>query len=168
MNESIMIEDITLDDYNIEQYIKDNQDTVLEIKQAKQKELVDKELAEKNTTLIESKLFKKTYQAKYLIKNALYYENLANNVLFTYYARHMWQCGFDKKSKKLYIINLICPNTIPSFSLIGIKTLEEFNGLVLGAGKKILVEENLNGSFSTEEFDKRLLQAKEVAEKYKD
>lgn len=168
MNESITVYEETIDEENLEQFIAENKDVIDLTKQMLEDKDSEKSQAEKNETLINSKLFKKTHQAKYLIKHADHYENLANNLLFTYYHNHMWQCGFDKKSKLLYIINLICPNNIPSFSLVGIKSLDDFTKLVLAGGKKILVEENLDGKVSEEEFNKRLLVAKQVAEKYKD
>jgi len=125
-------------------------------------------VGEKNETFINKNLFKKTHQAKYLIKNADYYENLASNILFTYFPAHMWSAAFDKKDKILYTMNLICPENIPSFSLKGIKSYEDFLKLVLAAGKKILVEQDLERIISDEEFNEKLLKAKEVADKYKD
>lgn len=123
-------------------------------------------VATKNEILINSKMFKKTHQAKYLIKNADKYETVAQNILFNYFSQYPFDAAFDKDDKKLYIINLICPQNIPSFSLVGIKSLQDFSNLVVAAGKKILVEEDLDRVLSDEEFESKMKVSMEVAERY--
>lgn len=127
----------------------------------------DEQITEAKEKYIENNIFKKTHQAKYLIKNAECYENLATNLLDIYMTSYPWSASFDKKTKNLYILNLICPENIPSFSLVGIKTFEQFLELTLAAAKKILVEENLDRILSDEEFNERLEKAHSVALKHK-
>ncbi len=161
MKDSITLHEETIDDNDAEKFLQEYKDFLLE------QDTVES-VAERKEEYINNNIFKKTHQAKYLIKNGEYYENLASNILFTYFPAHMWSAAFDKKDKILYTMNLICPENIPSFSLKGIKSLNEFTKLVLAAGKKILTEENLDRIISDEEFNERLNNANKVAEKYKD
>lgn len=160
-NDSITLHEETIDDEGAEDFLNQYKDLLLS-------EMTEEQIANAKEEYINSNIFKKTHQAKYLIKNGEYYENLASNILFTYFPAHMWSAAFDKKDKILYTMNLICPENIPSFSLKGIKSLDEFTKLVLAAGKKILVEENLDRIISDEEFNNRLKVANEVAEKHKE
>lgn len=160
-NDSITLHEETIEDEDAEKFIQEYKDLLLG-------EMTEEQIASAKENYVNNNIFKKTHQAKYLIKNADYYENLASNILFTYFPAHMWSAAFDKKDKILYTMNLICPENIPSFSVKGIKSLDEFTKLVLAAGKKILVEENLDRIISDEEYNDKLKNAAGVAEKYKE
>lgn len=160
-NDTIILEHEIIDDNKAEEFYQQYKDLL-------EKDPTPEEIAYRKEEYINDNIFKKTHQAKYLAKNGQYYENLAENLLNTYLPAYNWGASFDKKGKSLYIINLICSENIPNFSLVGIKTLEEFTKLVLGAGKKILVEEGLDKIISDEEFNERLVKSNEIAEKYKD
>lgn len=160
-NDSITLHEETIEDEDAEKFIQEYKDLLLG-------EMTEEQIASAKENYVNNNIFKKTHQAKYLIKNADYYENLASNILFTYFPAHMWSAAFDKKDKILYTMNLICPENIPSFSVKGIKSLDEFTKFVLAAGKKILVEENLDRIISDEEYNDKLKNAAGVAEKYKE
>ena len=160
-NDSITLYEETIEDDKAEEFLQQYKDLLLQ-------EPTEEDVARVKEEYINNNIFKKTHQAKYLIKNGEYYENLASNILFTYFPAHMWSAAFDKKDKTLYTMNLICPENIPSFSLKGVKSLDEFTKLVLASGKKILTEENLDRILSDEEFNEKLKNAASVAEKFKE
>ncbi len=130
-----------------------------------EQDIIDKAISNEN--FINEKLFKKPNNSKIIIRNKLAYETLAENLLDMYLSSNAWGVAFDKDSKSLYIINLLCPNNIPNFSLVGVSSYDEFVKLVLGAGKKILIEENLDRFIPDEEYNELLAKAQEVANKYK-
>lgn len=162
-----------------ETFYDDEDQTFKDLKQLLGHEPTMEEVAKHKEDHINKNIFKKTHQAKYLKKKAKFYENLAENILFTYFPAHSFGAAFDLDDKNLYIINLICPvldtdtieqiqNKQPSFSLKGIKGVDEFTTLVLAAGKKILLEQNLDRTILDEEFNEMLALASKAAEKYKD